>query len=114
MSIQTDAINESVSRPPAEQRIILHNISWETYEKLLVDLANQSSKRLTYDQGTLEIMSPLPEHERLNRTIALLIEIASEEMSIDIERIGSTTFKREDLARGFEHDSCFYIQHEAE
>ena len=112
MSIQTDSLSESVSRPPAEQRVVLHNISWATYEQLLADLANQSSTRLTYDQGTLEIMSPLTEHEELNRTIAQIVEILAEELNINIRRLGSTTFKREDLIRGFEPDSCYYIQNE--
>ena len=113
MTTQTDAISEKMSRPPAERRVILQNVRWATYEGLLTDLANQSSIRLAYDQGTLEIMSPLAEHERINRTLSLLIEILAEELSIDIESLGSTTFKREDLERGFEPDSCFYIQHES-
>jgi Uma2 family endonuclease len=58
----------------------------------------------------LEIMSPLPEHEKYNRTISLLIEIIAIELGINIENFGSTTFNREDLERGFEPDSCFYIQ----
>ena len=31
-------------------------------------------------------------------------------MDVDVESAGSTTFKREDLARGFEPDECFYFQ----
>ncbi len=107
------AISEQESRQLAEQRVTLRSVSWETYERLLADLASQSSTRLTYDQGTLEIMSPLFEHEKLNRRIALLIEIIAEEMSLEIEDSGSTTFSPEDLARGFEPDSSFYIQNEA-
>jgi Uma2 family endonuclease len=48
-------------------------------------------------------------HEEPNRTLALLIEILAEELSIDIRRLGSTTFKRADLGEGFEPDSYFYI-----
>jgi Uma2 family endonuclease len=103
---------EDISRAPAEQKVTLYNVSWETYEKLLADLADQSSTRLTYDQGTLEIMTPSNEHEIYNRTIALLVEILAEEMSIDIASLGSSTFKRDDLERGFEPDSCFYIENE--
>jgi Uma2 family endonuclease len=113
MSTLTENIKEKASREPAEQRIIIQNISWATYESLLADLADQSTIRLTYDRGTLEIMSPLPEHEELNRTIALLVEMLAEELNIDIRRLGSTTFRREDIERGFEPDSCFYIQNEA-
>jgi Uma2 family endonuclease len=112
MSTLTETVNEKSSRQPAEKRIIIPNVSWATYESFLTDLADQSTIRLTYDRGTLEIMSPLIEHEELNRTIALLVEILAEELDTDIRRLGSTTFKREDIKRGFEPDSCFYIQNE--
>jgi Uma2 family endonuclease len=96
-----------------EQRLILHNIGWDTYERLLRDHANASSPRFAYDRGTLEIMSPLPEHERLNRAIQLLVPVIAEEIGVDLDSLGSTTFNREDLQRGFEPDSCFYVQNAA-
>src|SRR6266566_7352943 len=114
MSPPTLAIGEHVSHAQPAQRVIVHSVSWTTYEHLLADLSNQSSTRLTYDRGMLEIMCPLPEHEEWNRTIALLVEVLAEEMRIDVRNFGSTTFRRADLARGFEPDSCFYIQHEAD
>jgi Uma2 family endonuclease len=114
MSPPTLAIGEHVSHAQTEQRVIVRFVSWTTYEHLLADLSNQSSTRLTYDRGLLEIMCPLPEHEEWNRTIALLVEVLAEEMRIDVRNFGSTTFRRADLARGFEPDSCFYIQHEAD
>ena len=99
-------------KSPAEQRVVLRNIGWDTYERLLADHENDSAPRLTYDRGELEIMSPSPEHEALNRSIALLVEFVAAEMGIDVYDLGSTTFKREDLERGFEPDSCFYIENE--
>jgi Uma2 family endonuclease len=95
---------------PPEERMILHGIRWETYESLLKDLENSSAPRLTYDRGTLEIMSPLPDHETLNRNLAALVEIVAEARDIDVWGLGSTTFRREDLERGFEPDSCFSIR----
>lgn len=95
-----------------EQKILLRNISWETYEHLLADHQDNSAPRFTYDRGMLEIMSPLPEHEKINRRIAQLVLAVTEEMGIEAEDYGSTTFSREDLERGFEPDSCFYIQNE--
>jgi Uma2 family endonuclease len=114
VSPPTLAIGEHVSHAQTEQRVIVRFVSWTTYEHLLADLSNQSSTRLTYDRGMLEIMCPLPEREEWNRTIALLVEVLAEEMRIDVRNFGSTTFRRADLARGFEPDSCFYIQHEAD
>jgi Uma2 family endonuclease len=59
----------TVQSPP-EQRVLLHNVSWETYERLLADLADSAAPRLTFDRGTLEIMSPTAEHEKHNRRLA--------------------------------------------
>ncbi len=93
----------------AEQRVVLHDVSWEAYERLMADHAEASSPRFFYDRGTLEIMSPSAEHEEANRTLSLLVEVIAEEFGIEVRNLGSTTFKRADLARGFEPDSCFYI-----
>jgi len=97
----------------AASRVVLPNVSWETYERLLTDLSDCSVPHLTYDQGRLEIMSPTAKHEKVNRSIELLVRITALEMNIEVGSLGSTTFKREDLARGFEPDSCFYVQNEA-
>jgi Uma2 family endonuclease len=97
---------------PSEQRTVLHNISWETYEHLLADHWDRSSPRFAYDRGVLEIMVVSSKHERPNRLISLLVELAAEEMELDLVNLGSTTFRREDLQRGFEPDSCFYVQNE--
>jgi Uma2 family endonuclease len=102
---------ETVKSPP-EQRTILHNISWETYQRLLADHADSSAPRFAYDRGTLEIMSPLAEHEEPNRAIALLVEVVAEELGRDLRNLGSTTLKRADVRRGVEPDSCFYLQNE--
>lgn len=92
------------------QCVILHDVSWKTYEQLLTEHEGSSGIHFAYDQGTLEIMVLSAEHENHKDIIFLLISALSEEMDIDIESFGSTTFRREDLARGFEPDACFYIK----
>jgi Uma2 family endonuclease len=98
---------------PPEQRVTLHNVSWETYERLLADLRDSSVPRLTYDRGTLEIMSPSSEHERYNRTVAQIVEELAVELDVHVESLGSTTFRRGDIDQGFEPDSCFYVRNAA-
>ena len=98
---------------PTTQPILLEGVSWVTYTCLLADFGESHAARLAYDQGRLEIMSPSFTHERLNRTLAALVEILAGALGLDLERAGSTTFKREDIGRGFEPDSCFYLQHAA-
>jgi Uma2 family endonuclease len=101
----------TVTSPP-EQRIVLHDISWETYERLLADHVDSSAPRFTYDRGELEILSPSTEHEEDNRTLALLVEIIAIEWSLRFRSVGSMTFKRQRLQKGFEPDSSFYFQNE--
>lgn len=97
-----------------EQKVILENTSWETYKRLLFENQNNLGTHFTYDTGRLEIMVVSSKHEKLNRTMALLVEVLAEELGIDIADFGSTTFQRRKLEKGFEPDSCFYIQNEAQ
>ncbi len=91
-------------------RMILYGVSWKSYENLLEDFSSQSCPHLTYDEGTLEIMSPTSEHERIKHVIEMIVELLSLEIGLDVYCLASTTFKNKELKRGFEPDSCFYIQ----
>lgn len=98
--------------PPEQvtQRVILNEISWETYQRLMEERGEHPQPRYAYDRGRLEIMVTSYEHENLKHDIATLIEVIAEELEIDIVGAASTTFQREDLAQGFEPDACFYVQ----
>lgn len=96
-----------------ESRVILDGVSWYTYESLLEDLGEHHKVRLAYDQGMLEIMAPYFGHEWLNRLLADMITALAFGKNLPIEQAGSTTFRREDLERGFEPDSCCYFGDEA-
>ncbi|RAM52799.1 MAG: Uma2 family endonuclease [Hapalosiphonaceae cyanobacterium JJU2] len=101
------------TRTPLTQRVVLRNISWQTFETILADMGEDRTSRLTYDQGILEIMTPLLPHEYWNRLIERLIFVLGEELNLEIFPAGSTTLKRQDLLRGAEPDSSYYIQNEA-
>lgn len=94
-----------------EQRFVMHDVSWQTYEALLADPGERHT-RFTFDRGVLEFMAPSFEHERLKRRLGRLIEAVAEELGIPFVAGGSTTFKRHDLARGLEPDECYYVQHQ--
>lgn len=93
----------------AEHRVILDGVSWQTYSAL-VDESEHASGRMTYDQGTLEIMSPMMPHESGKCLIGRMIEMFTFLRGIDIRSSASTTFRRTDLKRGFEADESYYIQ----
>lgn len=103
----------AVVQSPPEQRVVLHHVSWQTYQGLLRDHESSSAPRFAYDTGTLEILMPLPEHEGFSRFIEFLLAVVEEETGARIYNFGSTTFSREDLQKGFEADTCFYIANAA-
>ena len=96
-------------QPTEDQRIILYDVVWEQYEQLS-DMFVEEFPRMTYLEGTLEIiMTTSPEHERLKKIIARLLEAYAEEKDINLNGYGSATFRKEAVKRGAEPDECYCI-----
>lgn len=98
--------------PEAEQRVILSNISWQTFEQILKELGDNRSTRLAYNNGFLEIMTPLGPHENNNRFIESLVGVITDELNLNIKKFGSLTMKKSKKLKGVEPDSCYYLQNE--
>jgi Uma2 family endonuclease len=94
-------------------RVVLHSISWEQFEKILENLGEHRAARIAYDNGTLEIMTPLPAHEYFKEVIGTGVQDIAEELEIDYESYGSTTWRKQIKMAGLEPDNCFYFQNEA-
>ncbi|NHC34924.1 Uma2 family endonuclease [Scytonema millei] len=89
--------------------VTIPNVSWQEFELILHELGEHRAARIAYSQNTLEIMVPLPEHERPKDIISDIIKILLKRTGRRYEPFGSTTFKQESVA-GVEPDACFYIQ----
>jgi Uma2 family endonuclease len=96
-----------------EQRVLLRNISWQLYESLLQEIGDEGQARLSYLQGDLEFMTPLPQYETFNRQIDRAITTIAEELNQEYNLFGSMTVKRPKMAAGAEPDSCYYIANES-
>jgi hypothetical protein len=59
----TTATETSATSFEGEHRIVLRGIGWKGYQSLR-KLVGDQPIRLTYDRGDIELMSPLPKHER--------------------------------------------------
>jgi Uma2 family endonuclease len=92
------------------QSTFLHEIDWQQFESILQDLGDKRRSRIAYLNGVLEISLPLPEREKIKVLIRDFVQVLMDEMEIDFEGFGSTTFKRVDKLAGLEPDDCFYIQ----
>ncbi len=103
-------LDRSIPDPNGEQRLILAGVAWSQYETLVSLFMNQfPALRMTYLEGTLELMTNSPEHERLKTMIGRLLEAYAEERDLDLNGYGSTTFCREAVARGLEPDECYCL-----
>lgn len=99
---------------PAEARVLLRGVSWQTFKALMADIGEDRSCRIAYDQGMLEIMVPYEQHEEPKILIAEFVTATADELEIEIRQLGSLTLEREDLTRAVEPDTCFYIQNESQ
>ncbi len=93
-----------------DQSVVLHNISWNSYRQISDTLQDETSAHFTFDRGQLEIMVLSLRHEYLKKIVAMLFERLAENLNIEIFAAGSTTFRREDISRGFEPDECYYVE----
>lgn len=93
-------------------RVVLNDISWEQFERLLEDLGDRRAARITYDNGALEIIAPSPEHEHFKEVIGDAVKDIADELALDYESYGSTTWRKRAAMAGVEPDNCFYFQNE--
>ncbi|MBD2508935.1 Uma2 family endonuclease [Nostoc muscorum FACHB-395] len=104
-----------VVKPVSQMRLApgstvsIQNVSWKEFESILQELGEKRSRRVAYSKSTLEIMVPLPEHEKSKDLISDIVKILLKIAGKSYEPFCSTTFKRENIA-GVEPDACFYIQ----
>ena len=103
---------EKIYVPPGH-KVLLEKITWQKFETILDELGEHRSARIAYDNGILEIMTPLPEHESDKEIISDFIKAILEELDIEFYSLGSTTFKNQQMAKGIEPDNCFYLKNEA-
>jgi Uma2 family endonuclease len=94
------------------QHFVIEDATWELYETLLRGVGDRPV-RITYDNGRLEMMSPLTWHEEAKKIIARMIETLTLELDMKVKSLGSATFRRKDKAKGLEPDECYYFKHEA-
>ncbi len=107
----TATLTPPIIRDETSYSVVMYDMSWKIYEALLDEIGDQNI-RITYDEGALELMPPRSAHEGWKKIIGGLIEVMAVELNIPMCRLGSTTFKRQDLAKGVEPDECYYVQRE--
>jgi Uma2 family endonuclease len=101
------------SAPPAAEPAerVTTWTDWATYVTVADALQRGSRARVTFDDGWMEIRMPSGRHEMISRLLASMVEAILMVLGMAGSPGGSTTFRRADLRKGAEPDSCFWIAH---
>ena len=95
------------------QQMLLQDVSWQQLENILEEMGEKRAARISYSHGWLEIMVPLPEHEKDKEIFGEFVRVLLDKLQIDFEPFGSTTLKNERMRQAVEPDTSFYIQNQA-
>lgn len=102
------ALREHDDTTDADPIVVLHDVSWEDYERLLeMRVADHSAPRISCLEGEVEILSPSRDHEVIKSRIGRLLEAWCIDRGIELEAVGSWTLKNERKRRGAEPDEGY-------
>jgi Uma2 family endonuclease len=107
---QAEAIVEMIDRMPADCVLIQHGVGWYDYEELLEAVGEASSLRISFDNGTLQIMTLSQRHEKYATLIERMVDRMSSFLRVKILFYGSATMRKRQKQKGVEPDACFYVQ----
>lgn len=102
------ATTQNTVTSEAPTRIVLRDVPWAAYDALRDASANKHV-RMTYLDGTLELMSPEYVHEMGGQRLTMLVRAVARAFAIPALGVGSTTFRRPLEGAGFEADTAFYF-----
>lgn len=97
-----------IGTPAEDQRLVVWGVPWDTYVAMREAL-DHMNLRMTYLEGTLEMVSPSRRHEVEKKYFARFLELFCLEHDIPLYGYGSTTWRSEAVARGLEADECYSI-----
>lgn len=95
--------------PTADQRVLLFNVPWSSYEAVMELRGDRPVPRVAYLQGALELMTPSRDHEGIKSYIGMLIEAYALEHDIDLSPYGSWTVRNAPKESGAEPDECYIV-----
>jgi Uma2 family endonuclease len=110
MSTQITSYYERISQLPEDTSVTFRDVSWGEYEELLEQVGEAPGLRISYENGSLHVMTISAEHEKYTLFINSLIAGIRLRLRMDILAFGSATMRKPKRSAGHEPDACFYVQ----
>jgi Uma2 family endonuclease len=93
-----------------EQRLLMPGTyTWKEFEALEALLVNSYGLRITYLDGSIEIMTLGESHEQIKSLIGMFLEAYLIAMEIEFTPVGSATRRGEEKGTSFEPDESYYF-----
>jgi Uma2 family endonuclease len=102
-----DSVPEGEYVPSADERLVMHDVSWQEFETMLALRGDRRRPRVAYLDGVLELMSPSHQHEWIKSNIGRLIEAVFFEYGYRFNIFGEWLLKRREDEAGVEPDECY-------
>ena len=93
----------------ADQRVVMHNVSWDQYQAFLDARGDRSTPRMVYLDGALELMTTSEDHERIKLIIRSLLDVYMLDVGMEFSSYGNWTMRNEGEESGIEADDCYRI-----
>jgi Uma2 family endonuclease len=87
--------------------VFLRDASWADFERVLAIRGERSSPRISYLDGTIEIMAPSKKHEGIKSLVGCLVEVWCLENDVPFGTFGGWTLKKRPKKAGVEPDECY-------
>lgn len=107
--LQSVAVTRGEQVETADQRLVLYSVPWSHFEVQLALRGDAPVPRMAYLDGTLELVRPSKDHERIKSYLGTLVEAYALETDIDLSPYGSWTLKHAPAAAGLEPDECYIV-----
>ncbi|MBW4654097.1 MAG: Uma2 family endonuclease [Kaiparowitsia implicata GSE-PSE-MK54-09C] len=91
---------------PTEQRVVLPNVSWRQFQALQQEV--EGDTRLTYWGNRLEMMTPLPDHQRCRNLLDSLIQLIADVRSQSIRAIAPVVLLDSHQLCAISPDAVYY------
>lgn len=113
MNIVATSYLEVIEQLTPEVPVVFHNVSWEDYELLLEELGEAQAVHVSYDRGTLELMTISTEHCYYAEALQSLVRLLSVRLKFRFRSFGQPTMRKSKSLAGKEPDGCYYIKSHA-
>src|SRR4029079_17174979 len=83
-----------VEQLPSDASVTFRNVTWEEYEELLAQVGEARGLRISFNDGTLTVITLASEPEKLSLFINRLVSALSFRLRINILFFGSPTIRK--------------------